>query len=285
MSVGIFGSTDKSAETYLFCHGFPEGSWIWFPVIEQIFSKNKNIRLIAPDLRGYNKTDKMSDVQDYVWDNLVNDVVELINVLAFDAKVHLVGHDWGLISWGIANKSRQVDTLTVLNAPHPSVLIKMLGSDSKQQALSSYMRFFCTSGSTTALSFDNFLALREGYSTSVDKEWFQQLQPALLDSWSTPGTIDAALNWYRANINIGLFQSWSDALKKNTNIPRDLYLTKPTLAIWGMADGAFHNDLMLQLTPQWVPDFTVFKVQNASHQIAQEYPELVASKILSFNAP
>jgi hypothetical protein len=51
-------------------------------------------RVIVPDQRGYNLSDKPKGIKSYRIDELVKDVLGLIDALDYE-KVNLVGHEWG----------------------------------------------------------------------------------------------------------------------------------------------------------------------------------------------
>jgi pimeloyl-ACP methyl ester carboxylesterase len=83
-------------------HGFPE-SWLCWAKQWYAFAE-AGCRVIIPDQRGYNLSDKPKGVRAYKIDTLVNDVIGLISALGFE-KVSLVGHDWGAaIAWMLASK-------------------------------------------------------------------------------------------------------------------------------------------------------------------------------------
>src|SRR5262245_20786923 len=76
----------------LMLHGFPE---FWYSYRYQLGALGQaGYRAIAPDLRGYNLSDKPSGVHNYSSDKLADDVVALVHAFGYD-KVTLVGHDWG----------------------------------------------------------------------------------------------------------------------------------------------------------------------------------------------
>jgi predicted alpha/beta-fold hydrolase len=80
-------------------HGFPESWYSWrhqLPALAQA-----GYHVVAPDLRGYGKSDKPATVEDYDIHKLTADVVGLID--AFGEKTAIViGHDWGPASPGRA---------------------------------------------------------------------------------------------------------------------------------------------------------------------------------------
>src|SRR5450432_3257830 len=102
-------------------HGFPE---FWYSWRKQIpFLAELGFEVVAPDLRGYNESDKPRtgyDVQ-----TLLRDIVGLIRGLGRE-KAIIVGHDWGgALAWAFALEYPQMtDRLIVLNAPHPTAFIR-----------------------------------------------------------------------------------------------------------------------------------------------------------------
>src|SRR5947209_13655038 len=72
-------------------HGFPDS---WYSWREQIAPLAKHFTVLAPDLRGYNESDKPEGVEAYDIRHLVRDIVGLLDALG-KKRAHLVGHDWG----------------------------------------------------------------------------------------------------------------------------------------------------------------------------------------------
>src|SRR5207248_10910107 len=96
----------------------------------------------APDLRGYNDTDKPKGVRSYRVELLVGDVAALIDH-AGAGRAAVVGHDWGgAVAWELALRHpERVRKLAALNAPHPAAFRRELRSPA-QWLRSSYMLFF-----------------------------------------------------------------------------------------------------------------------------------------------
>src|SRR5258708_35785891 len=74
----------------LFLHGFPEFSYMWRAQLKE-FSKTHYA--VAPDMRGYNLTEKPEGVEAYRLERLIQDVGELATALAHD-KCPLAAHEW-----------------------------------------------------------------------------------------------------------------------------------------------------------------------------------------------
>ncbi|MBA0830003.1 hypothetical protein Goarm_014558 [Gossypium armourianum] len=104
----------------LFVHGFPE---LWYSWRHQISAlPSKGYRAVAPDLRGYGGTDAPDSVTCYTCFHIVGDLVELLNTIAPDQQVFVVGHDWGaIIAWYLClfrpDKVKAVFTLSVPFTP------------------------------------------------------------------------------------------------------------------------------------------------------------------------
>jgi pimeloyl-ACP methyl ester carboxylesterase len=74
----------------LLLHGFPDSWRLWRHQLTALAKAGH--RVIAPDLRGFGKTDKPARVEDYKLRTLVADVVGLLDVLDVD-RAAVVGHD------------------------------------------------------------------------------------------------------------------------------------------------------------------------------------------------
>src|SRR5688500_17850443 len=131
----------QSGPPVLLLHGFPESWRCWIRQLPALVSGG--CRVIMPDQRGYNLSDKPKGIKSYRIDALVEDVIGLIDALDYE-KVNLVGHDWGgIIGWVLAHKyPERLHRLSVLNAPHPAVMRRFLLRDLDQMRRSLYVAFF-----------------------------------------------------------------------------------------------------------------------------------------------
>ena len=118
-------------------HGFPE---FWYSWKKQLDALSGSFHVVAPDMRGYNLSDKPARVEDYKIDELVADVVGLID--HFGAKqAAVVGHDWGAgVAWAVALKHpERVSKLAVLQVP---IAAAWRDNMSLRQLLRSWYMFF-----------------------------------------------------------------------------------------------------------------------------------------------
>ncbi len=81
-------------------HGWPESGYSWRHQIPAL--ADAGYRVIAPDQRGYGRSDAPDAVEDYDIHHLCDDVVGLLDQIDAEDAV-IVGHDWGaIIAWQFA---------------------------------------------------------------------------------------------------------------------------------------------------------------------------------------
>jgi pimeloyl-ACP methyl ester carboxylesterase len=98
-------------------HGFPELAFSWRHQLPALAAAG--FRAIAPDQRGYGRTDVPGAVRDYRIEELIADIDGLLDALQLDS-ASFVGHDWGaLLLWQMAMRApERIERLVILNIPH-----------------------------------------------------------------------------------------------------------------------------------------------------------------------
>ncbi len=82
------------------CHGFPESWYSWRHQLAAL--AEAGFRAVAPDMRGYGRTDRPDEIDRYTLLHLVGDIVGLIDALGAEQAV-IAGHDWGApVAWHAA---------------------------------------------------------------------------------------------------------------------------------------------------------------------------------------
>src|SRR5258707_9899078 len=76
----------------LLCHGFPESSHSWRHQIDALAAAG--FHAVAPDMRGYGKSDRPEAIDQYTIFHLVGDLVGLLDALEVPTAV-IVGPDCG----------------------------------------------------------------------------------------------------------------------------------------------------------------------------------------------
>jgi pimeloyl-ACP methyl ester carboxylesterase len=252
----------------LLLHGFPQCWWMWRHQMQPL--ADAGFRVIAPDLRGYNLSDKPSGVSAYRMENLVADVEGLIRQTGLK-RAHVVGHDWGgLIAWWLAMLSPdRVERLAILNAPHPAAFRREIRMP--DQMLRSWYAAAVQLPvlPEIAIRRDDFALLESAFRAStvrpgaITDEDIRRYKEAA----ARPGALTAMLNYYRAA-----------ARRPNPDTRR---IEHPVLLIWGEQDQA----LTIRMThglEEWVPNLRIVRLPEASHWVAEEAPERVTALLTDF---
>src|SRR5437762_13822297 len=76
----------------------------WYSWRHQLPILGKHFHAVAPDMRGFNLSDKPARISDYRIEFLVEDVHRLIKYFE-KRKAVIVGHDWGAaVAWAIGRR-------------------------------------------------------------------------------------------------------------------------------------------------------------------------------------
>jgi pimeloyl-ACP methyl ester carboxylesterase len=74
----------------LLCHGFPESWYSWRHQLTAL--SEAGFRAVAPDMRGYGRTDRPEAIDQYTMFHIVGDMVGLLDALGAEQAV-IAGHD------------------------------------------------------------------------------------------------------------------------------------------------------------------------------------------------
>jgi epoxide hydrolase 4 len=206
-------------------HGFPEFWYGWHRHIETFAAAG--YRVLVPDQRGYNLSDKPRGIASYRLDRLAGDVVGLIDDAGRE-RACLAGHDWGgAVAWWVGvNFPKRLDRLALLNIPHPYVMRRHLLHDRAQRRRSWYIFFFQLPWLPEIyLRRSNWAYGARALTVTSRPGTFSEADLALYrQAWSQPGAISAMIHWYRA------------ALRLPPPRPASPRVEVPTLLLWGTGD-------------------------------------------------
>ena len=260
-------------ELVVLLHGFPE---FWYSWRYQIPALARYFKVVVPDLRGYNDSDKPESGYDL--DTLTADIQGLIKQLGY-VKAHIVGHDWGgAIAWNLAQKFPQsLDRLAILNAPHPQRWLTEIGGNFDQLQRS----WFILACQLPALpEWLIQLNLREFVKNIFQNEAIRKgaftadLTKIYQDALAKPGALSAALNYYRQLMSPG------NLLQTLARSPKPV--KSPTLVLWGENDSFLSPKFTEGLDKLIQAPFELKLVPQCGHWIQQEVPHLVNRELISF---
>jgi len=263
---------EGTGELVILLHGFPE---FWYSWRNQIPVLSKKYRVVAPDMRGYNLSDKPAHVEDYCVPTLASDIAELIKKLG-EKKAIIVGHDWGgIVAWAVASLyPEMVSKLVILNVPHPAEYKKSIFSfNLKQWMKSYYFFFFQLPWLPEKVILRNLPGLFKWLFTEFDPKVGAQVSDTVIakyvEAYQQPGALTAAINYYRASV------------KKKSVYRAKGKLEMPVLLLWGEKDKALGKELTYN-TSKYCSNLEIIYDPTSGHFIHQGNPQWVNEKLLEF---
>ncbi len=254
-------------------HGFPEFWYSWRHQIPAL--AGAGFAVAAPDLRGYNDSDKPEGIEAYRITNIVEDVAGIVRALGRERAV-IVGHDWGgAAAYAFAMMHPEMTSrLCVLNSPHPARFAAELQRGNVGQLRRSWYMFFfqLPEAPERLLAADNFRVLKGMLRDSARKGTFRPADLArYAEAFAKPGALTGAINWYRASFRRGL--------PSVRELPK---IAAPTLIIWGDGDFALGKELTRGMRLYFSGPFTLKYLPGVSHWVQQEAPRKVNLLLIRF---
>ena len=285
----------------LLLHGFPESWYSWRHQFKPLADAGYHV--VAPDMRGYGKSDKPSEIEAYNQVEVVNDIIGLVPALGYEKAV-VIGHDWGApTAWATAlnhpDVVRAVGALSVPFLPRsPVPPMAMMREVYKGQFF--YQLYFFEPGVAEAefeadirTALKKFLVMAGGETDlaalppkAEDDDMFSSLpDPETLPAWLSEADLDfytgefersgmrGPLNYYR---NHDL--TWE--LTKDA----PMSISQPAFFLAGANDGVIMMaEELVKIMPQFVTDLRINKmIPKIGHWTQQEAPEAVNENILAF---
>ncbi|MDF1501836.1 alpha/beta hydrolase [Roseisolibacter sp. H3M3-2] len=252
-------------------HGFPDFWYAWHRQLPALAAAG--FRAIAPDLRGYNLSDRPRRVEDYRLPLLADDVAALIRGVA-GGRAHVVGHDWGGgVAWHLAARHPEVvDRLAIVNAPHPARYRELLRTPA--QALRAWYL------AAVQLPVLPEALLGAGDLAPLRAVWRRMRrapgglsareEAAYAAAFADRSARWAALAYYRA-----LARHGAPVPAERRTIPHR------TLLLWGMRDPALVPGNAEGLE-RWLPALSVVRFPDAGHWPMADAPAAFDAALLAF---
>ena len=257
----------------LLLHGFPE---FWYSWRHQLRALGNHFHVVAPDMRGYNLSDKPRSVGDYKISVLVEDILRLIEY--FGAKrAAIVGHDWGgSVAWAVAQRHPdRICRLVVLQTPPRAAW--RANMTFKQLCRIWYMFFFQLPRVPEWLIrrkqfrvFDRLFTrtvYRKGAFTPADIEQYKE-------AFRQPGALTSAINYYRANVRRIAFRP-----ERRLSDPG---VSVPTLFIYGEKDFVILPTTVRGIESYVQSDYRELRISDSGHWVQNEAPGTVNEALLEF---
>ncbi len=250
-------------------HGFPEFWYSWHPQLAEL--ARAGFRAMAPDLRGYNRSDKPADSALYTQDHFVDDVLGLLDALGAE-NAFIAGHDvGGAVAWRLVLlHPERVRGAMIFNAAHPLAWVRGRPEDDAE-TISWFRTFFRLPWipELVARSGDWWLLSRNLRDTSRPGTFEDPVLDVYKAAWSRDNAISTMIHVYRAG---------------SDDVPEErAETTVPVRVVWGRND-AFFPPAAATLTAEMVGPEAFVEVPAASHWILIEEPELTGREMVDFFA-
>jgi pimeloyl-ACP methyl ester carboxylesterase len=268
-----YATAGSGERLVLLLHGFPE---FWYSWRHQLVALSDTYTVVAPDLRGYNLSERPERIGEYSLEKLANDIRGLVQ--HFGRKdAAIVGHDWGAaVAWATAVRHPDVVwKLIALQVPPASVWKR--NQTFKQFLASWYMFFFQLPWLPEWVSRRNDFGLLVDSlrNSTVNKSVFSNEEiEEYKAAWSRPGALTATINYYRANIVSRLFSSGTESPK----------IAAPTLFIYGEKDHAILPETVAGVGDAVSGRFEEHRIPNSGHWVQQEARDEVTAVLRDFLA-
>ena len=247
----------------LLVHGFPDTARTWDVVGPALAADG--YRVVAPYTRGYAPTTAPPDGR-YDADTLGDDLVALIEALGASSAI-VVGHDWGAAAAysAAARYPEQVQALVAAAIPHPAVLKPRL-------SLLWAVRHFLTlqlPGAAARLAKGDFAGIRTLYERwSPTHDWPDSEMEDARNSFSAPGSLHAALGYYRA-------------LSPSPPPGHRARISVPSLIIGGQDDGVVTEADFVSSQRRFTGSIDI-KMLPGGHFLHREHPEPFLAALRAF---
>jgi pimeloyl-ACP methyl ester carboxylesterase len=253
----------EDGEPVFLLHGFPDAWFGWEAQIEPL--AEAGFRVITPDQRGYNLSDKPKGVSSYQMDTLVDDILGLSDAFGYD-RFHLAGHDFGaMVSWNLAmHHPQRLQRLVIANVPHPAVMRNYLRSHPAQMLKSWYAFFFQLPGiperAVKANNWQFLISAMPDDLTAKERDRYREV-------WAQPGAMTSMINWYRASLR---------QMRKPTETSQ---IRVPTLVLWGQQDPHISYD-MAPLSVDLCETGRLVTFEDATHWVMHDNPNEVSDLLV-----
>ena len=256
----------ENGKPIILLHGFPDAWFGWQAQISALVSAG--YRVIVPDQRGYNLSDKPKGKANYHLNILSQDILGLADALNLK-QFHLVGHDFGaMVSWVLAMSSpERINRMVIANVPHPRVMQKFIRKNFSQMRKSWYTFFF------RIPKLPEKIVRRRKWKmliSAMAQGLSEEERDRYREAWEQENAITSMINWYRA-MNI----------RSSSGSKSSPQITVSTLILWGKMDPHL-SYRMATLSLDLCDDGELIFFEEASHWVHQDEPARFNQHLIEF---
>lgn len=293
----------------LFLHGFPETSYAWRHQLAAV--SNAGFHAVAPDLRGFGRSDCPAQTERYTTLDIIGDLVGIVDALGEQNAV-VVGNDWGAtIAWQAAllrpDRFRAVAALGVPMMDQAPITPSRLFPLTDEAWF--YTHYFAEPGQAEGeLERDIAATLRKIYfwasgdagprsATTPNPFGLVARDGGLLDALPEPASLPAWLDASDFDVFVKAFEvsGFRGGLNYYRNLDRNwalqsafsgLLVQTPALYLvgeydTGLAIPGMHD--IIRAMPKLVPDLRDSQIiARAGHWLQQEAPDRVNAALIAF---
>lgn len=193
VALAVFEDGPEDGPLVLLQHGYPDTPHTFDDLVEPLVARG--FRVVRPWGRGIHPSARPDD-GDYHTTTLARDLTELVPALGRD-KAILLGHDWGAAAaWGAGHLApERLHKLIVVAIPHPAAMrITLAKAWGVRHFLANRLPW-----AESRVRRDDFAELHRLYERwSPGFDWPDAELEAAKNAYTHPGSLDAALGYYRA---------------------------------------------------------------------------------------
>lgn len=301
LNIAEAGSEAGRGSLVLLLHGFPESWYSWRHQFKPLADAGYHV--VAPDMRGYGKSDRPAAIEAYNQVEVTNDIIGLVPALGYERAV-VIGHDWGApTAWAAAlhhpGVVRAVGALSVPFLPRspapPMAMMRLMFAGQFFYQL----YFFEPGPAESEFETDIRKALAKflimgGGETDLTKLAPKKEGDDLLSSLPEPTTLppwlgEADLDFYaaefaRSGMRGPLNYYRNHDLTWNLTNGAPTTIAQPAFFVGGANDGVIMMAAeALKAMPQFVTDLRINKLlPGIGHWTQQEAPREVNEVMLAF---
>lgn len=245
-------------------HGFPEFWYAWRGPAAVL--AGAGFRVIVPDQRGYNLSDKPPGTDAYRVDKLALDIVGLIDTLGYE-QVAIGAQDLGArVAWQLVlTQPARVSRFAVIDVGHPRGYAEFESEEETVSWYRSFLQIPWLPGYTARLG--NWWLLASNLrATSAAGAFPEEELDQYRSAWDRDGAIHSMGAWYRA--------PWTES-------GVDSQVVIPTLLILA-ADDAFIPSDASRAGMKYLDDGKLLELGSGTHWVTGEEPDRIGKILADF---